>query len=110
MADNKSCEENIKETFREQQRKLWDQFGAPVDDMKIGIDYANPGKDLTVRLTADVSDAIKDLKAIQREARQATAALKEFEQAYNKVKPVADQCGISGQEITALLIESRGDN
>ncbi|MBO1003751.1 hypothetical protein [Pseudogracilibacillus auburnensis] len=82
MTDNKSCE------------------GKYVG----GVDYATPGKDLTVKVTADVSDALKGLKAIQREARKATAALKELEQVYNKIKPVAKQCDVSDQELLSLLV------
>lgn len=72
------------------------------------IEIPKPPKDAKVNI--DLSNAIKDLKAIQREARKATAALKEFEQAYNKVKPVANQFEISGQEFAALIIKSRGDH
>lgn len=50
MANNKLCEENK------------------------GIDYAEPGSDFSIPNT------IKCLKAIQREAKKATHALKELEQ------------------------------
>ncbi|WP_156290776.1 hypothetical protein [Oceanobacillus salinisoli] len=56
---------------------------------KGGVDYSS-GKDKTISagtliITADVSDAIKGLKAIQREAKKATAALKELESIESKI-------------------------
>ena len=45
---------------------------------KGGIDYSN-GKDLTVKVNIDVSDALKGLKAVQREAKKAASSLKEVE-------------------------------
>lgn len=39
------------------------------------------GKDLTVRINVDVSEALTGLKAIQREAKKATQALRELEAA-----------------------------
>lgn len=46
-----------------------------------GVDYAKEGKDysaLTIKVNIDASDAFKTLKAIQREAREATKALREL--------------------------------
>ncbi|MCM3784330.1 hypothetical protein M3231_15205 [Neobacillus mesonae] len=37
------------------------------------------GKDVTVRINVDVSEALTGLKAIQREAKKATQALREYE-------------------------------
>ncbi|GAB2560996.1 hypothetical protein [Gracilibacillus alcaliphilus] len=42
-----------------------------------------------LKVNINVSDALKGLKAVQREARKATAAVKELEEAYNKIKPLA---------------------
>lgn len=36
--------------------------------------------EVTMKMGIDVSDALKGLKAVQREARKATVALKEFEE------------------------------
>jgi len=41
--------------------------------------------DLTVKVNVDVSEAIAGLKAVQREARKATAALAEFKAAQEAV-------------------------
>jgi hypothetical protein len=52
------------------------------EDYVYGIDLAKPNGDLstlTVKLDVDASDAIRALKAIQREARKATQALRELE-------------------------------
>ena len=49
----------------------------------IGVDYAGEGKDfsaLTVKIDVDVSDALKGLKAVQREAKKTAKLLKEIEQ------------------------------
>lgn len=64
MADNKSCEG---ESIKEKQRKIDDLFG--------------PGRSKTnLSVKKDFSESLKGLKAIQREARKATAALKELEE------------------------------
>lgn len=111
MADNKSCGDVEKAT------KVLAKAGSEFDVLRYAAEAKSKGTQVTrnkvsekLMVKMDFSETIKGLKTLQREARKATAALKEFEQAYNKVKPVADQCGISGQEITALLIELRGDN
>ncbi|SDW22789.1 hypothetical protein [Paenibacillus sp. PDC88] len=44
------------------------------------------GKDLTVRINVDVSEALTGLKAIQREAKKATQALRELEAAQREVR------------------------
>lgn len=58
----------------------------------------------TANLPLDVSEALKGLKALQRESRKATSALKEFEQAHDKVKRVAYECGVNGEELVSLLV------
>jgi len=40
--------------------------------------------DLTVKVNVDVSEALTGLKAVQREAREATKALRELEEAQNR--------------------------
>src|SRR5690625_4537645 len=103
MADNKSSEDVkvIKETFEQ-------LYGN--NEVKAGVDYGTKKNDMSIKITADVSNALKGLKAVQREARKTTAALKEFEQAHNKVKEVAYKCGVSGKELVSLLVNSRGDS
>lgn len=49
---------------------------------KGGIDYSN-GKDLTVKVNIDVSDALKGLKAVQREAKKTARILREVESMEN---------------------------
>ncbi len=123
MADNKSCEDKY---------RIWkcvecgSRFGFPINDYKqdgfkcricqgivvedeivhCGVDFST-GRDLSVRM--DFSESIKGLKAIQSEARKATSSLKEFEQAYNKTKSIADECNVSSQELLAILAKGRGD-
>lgn len=43
------------------------------------------GTDATVRINVDVSEALTGLKAIQREAKKATQALRELEEAQKAV-------------------------
>lgn len=45
----------------------------------IGTDYAKPGVDLSVKIEVDANGAIKALKTIQREAREAIKVLREIE-------------------------------
>lgn len=45
---------------------------------------------LHVKINIDVSEALVGLKAIQREAKRATAALRELESTINGVKAVTD--------------------
>jgi hypothetical protein len=45
----------------------------------IGTDYAKPGVDLACKIEVDADGAITALKALQREARKATQALRELE-------------------------------
>lgn len=62
-----------------------------------------------LRVDINCSDALTGLKAVQREAKKATAALKEFERVYNKTKSIADECNVSSQELLAILAKGRGD-
>lgn len=41
---------------------------------------------LKVKIDVDCADALKGLKAVTREAKNATAALKELEEQQNKIK------------------------
>jgi hypothetical protein len=52
----------------------------------IGTDYAKPGVDLACKIEVDADGAITALKALQREARKATQALRELEAEVAKAK------------------------
>src|SRR5690625_2769040 len=68
-------------------------------------------RDLTIKVTADVNDAITGFKALSRELREATKAAREMEQAYedaefglsdwcgNKVCYCGDKCGNNAEDI-----------
>ncbi|WP_017470632.1 hypothetical protein [Amphibacillus jilinensis] len=64
--------------------------------------------DVKCKLNVGVSEALKGLKAIQREARHATRVLREFEEAYNKVKPIANDCGVTSNELVFALLHHKG--
>lgn len=113
MAGIKSCEGkvttlqcmvcNFREVFTERQFKFVDGYSCYVCNgpvmpqmtragegvinrktlsIKDNIDIATPGKDISVYL----GDTIKVLKAIQREAKKATHALKELEEHQNDIE------------------------
>jgi phage-related minor tail protein len=44
----------------------------------------NKSRELTIKIDVDITDALTGLKAIQREAKRATQALRELEQASAK--------------------------
>jgi len=109
MADNKSCEGKLttlecmecgyREVFTERQFKCTDglscdvcdsptrpvltRSGEKINNRRMKKHYAKPS---TINTTLDVPDVIKGLKAIQREARKATAALKELESIESKIE------------------------
>jgi hypothetical protein len=60
--------------------------------------------ELTIKLNVDTSDAIKALKAVQREARAAVKALRELE----VVSGLDMERGLSTKEITKELIDREG--
>lgn len=62
------------------------------------IEIPKPPKDAKVNI--DLSNAIKDLKAIQREARKTTAALKELDDIKRRTCP---SCGLISVEINKLF-------
>jgi hypothetical protein len=70
-----------------------------------------PFGELTVKLDIDASDAIRALKALQREARKATQALREFEAEVAKAKTtnitVKDEADVEkiAKELTKRLRE-----
>src|SRR5690625_5362537 len=50
----------------------------------------NKRGDLSVKITADVDEAITGFKSLSRELREATKAARELEQAYSDVKRAKD--------------------
>lgn len=66
----------------------------------------------TLIITADVSNAIKGLKAIQREAKKATAALKELDGVrtnmaiFDEMHLMCARCGSTNREIIKLTEEN----
>src|SRR5690625_4744835 len=55
-------------------------------------------RDLTIKVTADVNDAITGFKALSRELREATKAARELEQAYSDVRRAKDnRIGTDGE-------------
>lgn len=48
------------------------------------------GRTIEMKIDVDVSEALTGLKAIQREAREATKALRELEAEFGKIKAVKD--------------------
>lgn len=50
-------------------------------------------RDLTVKVDVDVSEAITGLKALQREAKEATKALREYESTAQRLKAHMDANG-----------------
>lgn len=90
---NKSCEG---ESIKEKQRKIDDLYG--------------PGKSKTnLTMNIDFSESLKGLKAIQREARKATAALKELEKQKkrNISLPACRRCGSSNIEIEEVTADEK---
>lgn len=51
---------------------------------EIRVVESDGSKELSLRVNVDCSDAIKSLKAVQREAREATKALRELESYYEQ--------------------------
>ena len=98
MADNKSCEGKLttlecmecgyREVFTERQFKCTDGLTCDVCNGPVSPTLTRPGEKIRNRrmkkrngslsLDIDCSDAIKGLKSVQREAKKATAALKEL--------------------------------
>lgn len=69
--------------------------------------------DLTVKIDVDVSEALTGLKAVQREAREATKALRELEVTQKEIQalprggvtvsPTGDWQKIACENITSIL-------
>ena len=108
MAGNKSSEGKVttlecidcgyREVFTERQFKLVDGFQCDACDGPVLPAITKPGEEVRNRKTnnksksvgsfhvdIDCSDALKGLKAIQREAKKATQALKELEEQQKRV-------------------------
>jgi|SRR5690625_4855456 len=52
----------------------------------------NKRGDLSVKITADVDEAVAGFKRLQRELREATKAARELEQAYSDVEKAIEEC------------------
>jgi arsenate reductase-like glutaredoxin family protein len=65
--------------FKQSREVYVEQKYAKKEAADIDVGPRKPFGELTVKLDVDASDAITALKAIQREARKATQALREFE-------------------------------
>src|SRR5690554_2089200 len=94
MADMKSREVESRSVEKESITKDYKHLHGH-KSVKIGMDKAKPG-DLTLAITADVEDTLKGLKAVQREARNTTKALRELESQQRKNKHLVievDQLG-----------------
>lgn len=70
--------------------------------------------DLTVKVSADVGDALTGFKALQRELRETTKAARELEQVYADLEeaikvtePVARKCGVTDVELFSALLGDR---
>jgi hypothetical protein len=68
-----------KADFKQSREVYVEQKYAKKEAADIDVGPRKPFGELTVRLDVDASDAITALKAIQREARKATQALRELE-------------------------------
>src|SRR5690625_2523091 len=66
-------------------------------------------RDLTIKVTADVNDAITGFKALSRELREATKAARELEQAYSDVEKAKDlregSVVIDGKKVSESVYE-----
>jgi len=132
MADNKSCEGkvttlqcmvcNFREVFTERQFKFVDGYSCFVCDGPVMPMVTKSGEGVINRKTIsqnnknkldiianiDCSDALKGLKSIQREAKKATAALKELEGVrtnmvvFDEMYSTCPKCGSTDYESTEL--------
>ncbi|QGH35148.1 hypothetical protein GI584_14325 [Gracilibacillus salitolerans] len=107
MAVDKSCEGKVttlecmecgyREVFTERQFKFTDGLGCNRCEGPVQPVITRSGEEVnnrrmkqkkisagTLIITADVSDTIKGLKAVQREAKKTTASLKELEEQQKK--------------------------
>lgn len=84
MADNKR--ESIGGSIRscdESKSKAWNPFEYSGGDNEARIaEGDSKPSDISIRITADVGEALTGFKALQRELRETTKAARELEQAY----------------------------
>ena len=76
------------------------------ENKRESIDQERAVEELTVKVGVDVSEAITGLKAIQREAKEATKALRELEAETGKTTTVYD---LQVQSVREELSRRRGD-
>ena len=74
------------------------------NEVRIADDDGKPS-DMTIRITADVGEAITGFKALQRELRETTKAARELEQAYKDAEKV-----VNLSEIKTSLCDCRTIN
>jgi hypothetical protein len=73
-----------------------------------GRDYIKPLSGLNIKVNVDCSEALKGLKAITREAKKATAALKELEVAQkNQSKNITINISPNTATISAKELEEQ---
>lgn len=124
MADKKSSEDNVLYQCIECQRHRVIRNGQDGNTCNYCDGYlkaigftnlptSNEGKKIIhhggITITADVSDALKGLKAVQREARKATQALKELEVQQGVMGIKNAEHPLSINEVRRLLgIEPKG--
>ncbi|MBR8661142.1 hypothetical protein [Brevibacillus sp. NL20B1] len=74
-------DEDVKEKDREWARKVAEVLVPDNGGINAPTTGVGPGRDITLRLNVDVSDALTGLKALRREADAATRALKQLAEA-----------------------------
>ncbi|RCW70623.1 hypothetical protein [Saliterribacillus persicus] len=94
MADNKSCEEINKPKPPVTVKKKNTIFEA---------DFSS-SKDFIVETYFDINGTFKGLKAIQREAKKAAAALKELDETKRFICP---SCGLISLDIVTVYADNR---
>lgn len=72
------------------------------------------GNDLTVSITADVDEAVKGLKALQRELRKTTQEAREMERVFSltdwcgdKVCYCGNKCGNNAEDVLTIEIDGK---
>ena len=82
--------------------------------LELSKEYKDDDNPLSLKVNVDASDALTGLKAIQREAKKATAALKELEEQQKKkgekdsVRP-CPKCKCRSVETSKLYADGKGE-
>ncbi|MEK3909641.1 hypothetical protein [Oceanobacillus sp. FSL W7-1309] len=106
MADNKSCEELNKQEAKEWREYASKPFSKEEEEFLAGTDYGTSESKSsgTITVDFDCADALKGLKAVQREAKKATAALKEYD---NVVKHTCPECKTISLDLNILTADTQ---